>query len=60
MFTLTIETGNEAMATIFDVAEAVARVANRMHNLEDETGFIMDHNGNKVGEFILQLDDENS
>lgn len=57
MFTLTIETGNAAMSTREDVAEALRQVAEKLEGGR-EGGNVMDANGNTVGAFSLELDEE--
>ena len=51
-FTLTIALGNEAMQTTDDVAAALIEVANKL--LAGQAGgFILDANGNPVGEWSM-------
>ena len=47
-FTLTIAMGNDAMSMTWHVADALEKVAARIHQGEDE-GNIRDVNGNLVG-----------
>lgn len=49
-FTVTITTGNEAMRTNLDLAEALERVAERLRGGAWQ-GKIRDVNGNTVGQF---------
>ena len=49
-FSLTIITGNEAMKTNLDLAEALEQVAERLRGGE-WSGRIRDVNGNTVGQF---------
>ena len=56
-FTLNISTGNDAMRTSYDVAEALEAVRGQLM-AGAESGRIMDINGNSVGYFLLQLDEE--
>lgn len=49
-FTLTIETGNEAMQDNTDVARALIDVAKRLErDAREDYGVILDANGNRVG-----------
>ncbi len=57
IFILTIELGNDAMQTGYDVAEALRVVANKIQDhdaSEDYGNRIGDMNGNKVGEWGFQ------
>jgi hypothetical protein len=57
MFTLKIETGNEAMSVASDVADALHEVARRLMT-GDTSDTIRDANGNTVGEYALKDEDE--
>lgn len=55
-FTLTIELGNDAMQTKYDVAEALREIADRLDQQLTEWGYaermtLRDDNGNTVGLF---------
>lgn len=54
MFTLTIETGNDAMRTREDIAEALEAAAEAVR--ENYTPVIVDTNGNRVGQWVLTLE----
>ena len=51
-FTLKITLGNEAMQTRADIAQALKDVIKKLNSGRDG-GYIMDENGNTVGEFTL-------
>ena len=51
-FTLKITLGNEAMQTREDIAQALKAVIQKLNSGRDG-GYIMDENGNTVGEFTL-------
>lgn len=53
--TLTINTGNAAMSTHEDIADALERAAGaiRLRAESPDSGMVMDVNGNKVGEWHL-------
>ena len=51
--TITIRFGNAAMQTVEDAAEALERVAEKLRN-GSEPGYVMDLNGNKVGEITYE------
>ncbi len=58
MFTLTITLGNDAMQTLGDVADALARVsryveAHAWDIIPGESRGIFDENGNRVGEWSM-------
>ena len=61
MFKLTINLGNDAMQTPDDVARALAVLATRLSEYSHPGGGarwwgpVMDDNGNKVGEWSLDL-----
>lgn len=57
MFTLTIETGNDAMQTREDVARALREVAEALDGGR-EGGYVRDLNGNTVGSYELALGDD--
>lgn len=65
-FTLEIELGNDAMQDCQDVAGALVKVAGRLINNEydmngdDITRGIRDENGNYVGMWKVESDDEES
>ena len=53
-FTLTIEMGNAAMLTRYDIAEALHKVARQIGDsnaIDADSGLIHDGNGNKVGKW---------
>lgn len=52
-FTLEIEMGNEAMRSPEDVAKALRNVAHRLPGAMD-AGYILDENGNNVGEWAFR------
>ena len=56
-FTLSIELGNVAMASAEMVADALRAVADRV--TEKDFGNIRDINGNTVGEWAFEEDDDN-
>lgn len=57
-FTLTIRLGNDAMQSGEDIARALGKVSTRLEGIagamaEDDSGRIMDTNGNAVGEWSI-------
>lgn len=52
-FRLEIQLGNDAMQDAQDVARALEATARRMRQ-GDESGKIMDANGNSVGRFAIE------
>jgi hypothetical protein len=54
-FTLNIETGNEAMRSADDVADALRTLADRITSPDYARGNVRDRNGNTVGEYALDL-----
>lgn len=52
--TITIETGNEAMQSRNDIANAIQEAADRFRSTGSCYFPIMDANGNKVGEFNIE------
>lgn len=55
-FTITIETGNDAMQTSADVADALREVADKLDAGRDG-GLVRDANGNTVGRFDFDSTD---
>ena len=58
-FRLTIRTGNDAMATWYNIANALRRIAEQLQDLGDETvssdsSVVMDSNGNRVGQWEVK------
>ena len=58
-FRLTIRTGNDAMQTWYDLANALRRIAEQLQDLGDETvssdsSVVMDSNGNRVGQWEVK------
>ena len=47
--TITMQTGNEAFKTQWDVANALRALADRIDNGLDRVSKVMDENGNAVG-----------
>lgn len=56
MFSLSIELGNEAMRTNFDVASALERVALSIRGDGYANGTVRDENGNAVGTWAFKWD----
>jgi radical SAM superfamily enzyme YgiQ (UPF0313 family) len=53
-FEMSIKTGNQAMQTYDDLAASLEKIAKRIRdNRFDESGVIMDYNGNKIGTFYM-------
>lgn len=56
-FTLTIEMGNDAMSTRWDVQDVLSRVVIKQLDGSHDDGHIMDANGNHVGDWELEHND---
>jgi hypothetical protein len=56
VFHLRIELGNDAMSDLNDVAGALQEVSKSLLNDQEEEGFVVDANGNKVGEWEIEDD----
>jgi hypothetical protein len=52
-FKLTIQLGNEAMQTPFDVAHALEALSVRISNTTRDYGNVFDDNGNNVGTWSI-------
>lgn len=58
MFSLTIDTGNDAMRLPSDIADSLTKLAEQVAATESyaDSGTIRDINGNTVGRWEYQLD----
>ncbi len=54
-FKLEIDLGNDAMQSVHDVAQALARLAAKMRESGARNGTIRDENGNIVGAFSFEV-----
>ncbi len=53
MFEAKIETGNEAMQSPYDVAQALRRIATKLDR-DLQAGTVLDENGNTVGSWTFE------